>query len=438
MNEDKLTGLQDRGSFMQRLKLHCEQAITMGHLLGLVIIDLDRFYRINDQFGFQVGDEALRHVASLATGVARKRDLVARIGGNQFALILPGIMNQGHAVLAAAKLFRMMEAPIELCGHKVVMKGSAGIAVSPNHSSNFDRLFAHAERAMRQARESEESYLLSDADADESDDNAVSLEFELESAFVSGDLRMFFQPKVQMSSRRPVGAEALMRWKSGIRGYVPPEQFIAAGERAGLINSMTQWALNVSLQLAAKWPDRFGPQTISVNLSPTVMADPDLIDMVSNCLGVWEVPRDALVLEVTESSALSDPEKNFQKFEELADLGVQISLDDFGTGYSSLAYFRDIPADEVKLDKMFVQRMVSSEADRKIARLVIELAHAFDMTITAEGVEDADTFRLLASMGCDYAQGFFIAKPMPHEEYLLWLKQYDGLSQQGAKFRRAS
>lgn len=209
MNEDKLTGLQDRASFMQRLKLHCEQAITMGHLLGLVIIDLDRFYRINDQFGFQVGDEALRHVASLATGAARKRDLVARIGGNQFALILPGIMNQGHAVLAAAKLFRMMEAPIELCGHKVLVKGSAGIAVSPNHSSNFDRLFAHAERAMRQARESEESYRLSDADADESDDNAVSLEFELESAFASGDLRMFFQPKVQMSSRRPVGAEAL-------------------------------------------------------------------------------------------------------------------------------------------------------------------------------------------------------------------------------------
>lgn len=424
MNEDKLTGLQDRVSFLSRLKMHCERAITMGHKLGLLVIDLDRFHRINEWFGFGVGDEALKHSARVLTQVARKKDLVARIGGNQFAIVIPGVMNEGHAVLAAAKLARVLEQPVELMGHEVVLSASTGIALSPQHSSNFDRLFASAERAMREARERDVAYAVSSNAADQENDDALQLEFELESAFASGDLEVYFQPKIDLLSRKPVGAEALMRWHSGIRGYVEPEEFVAAGERARLINNMTQWAVNSALQCAAKWPDRFGQQTVAVNLSAAVLADPNLADSIENCLGLWEVPRCSLILEVTESTALAEPSETFRVFEQLNNIDVKISLDDFGTGYSSLAHFRHIPASEVKLDKSFVQAMVENVADRKIAGLVIDLAHGFDMTVVAEGVETQETLNLLADMGCDSAQGFHIARPMPHDDYVKWLSEF--------------
>lgn len=430
MNEDKLTGLQDFKSFVSRLKLYCQQSITMGHMLGLIVIDVRRFHRINERFGYGVGDEALQHVANLINGVARKRDLVARIGSDQFAMILPGIMNEGHAVLAAVKLSRLLEASIQLDGHKVVLSAASGIAISPTHTSNFDRLFARAEEAMRKSKELELPYYVSSGSDDEEDDAAISMEFELESAFSSGDLAMHFQPKLDLQTLKPIGAEALMRWRSGIRGWVNPEHFIAAGERAGLISNMTQWAINSALQFAGQWPEQFGSQSVAVNLSAVVLADNNLVDNVENCLGVWEVPNESLILEVTESTALADPETSFKQFDALGELGVRISLDDFGTGYSSLAWFRDIPAHELKLDKIFVERMVENDADRKVAELVINLAHAFDMKVVAEGIETASAMRMLADMGCDYGQGFFIARPMAQFEYLRWLHNFSGVSLQ--------
>jgi len=425
VTEDKLTGLQDRASFMARLKMHCERAITMGHKLGLLVIDLNRFHRINEWFGFAVGDEALKHAAKILTQVARKKDLVARLGGNQFAIVIPGVMNEGHAVLAAAKLARVLEQPMELMGREVLLSASTGIALSPQHSSNFDRLFASAERALRDARDRDVSYAISKNIENQDSDDALQLEFELESAFAAGDLEMHFQPKISLKTRRPTGAEALMRWNSGIRGYVDPEEFVAAGERARIISNMTQWAVNSALQCAAQWPDRFGQQSVAINLSAAVLADPNLPDSIENCLGLWEVPQGSLILEVTESTALAMPSETFRVFEQLNSIHVKISLDDFGTGYSSLAHFRNIPASEVKLDKTFVQGIVSDSDDRKIAGLVIDLAHAFDMQVVAEGVENQETLNLLGDMGCDYAQGFHIARPMAQSDYLAWLAQYD-------------
>ncbi|MEM9301886.1 MAG: bifunctional diguanylate cyclase/phosphodiesterase [Pseudomonadota bacterium] len=432
MIEDKLTGLQDRVAFISRLKMHCERAITMGHRLGLLVIDLNRFHRINDWFGFRVGDDALRHAATLIKSVARKRDLVARIGGNQFAMILPGIMNEGHAVLAASKLSRLLEEPIHLAGHKVVLSASTGIALSPEHSTNFDRLFAKAERAMRDARLQEAPFAVCQTLEDEDDDDALLMEFELESAFASGHLQVYFQPKMDMKKEEPVGAEALMRWHNGMRGFVSPEIFIPAGERARLINNMTQWTINSALQFASEWTNRFGQLSVAVNLSPAVLADPNLADNIECCLGVWQVPSGSLILEVTESSALAEPAESFKTFEALAELGVRISLDDFGTGYSSLAHFRNIPAHELKLDRTFVQHITQDMADWKIAAHVIELAHSFDMQVTAEGVESYDAFDTLRNMGCDFAQGFYVAKPMPHAAFRQWLKEYQSLDDSAA------
>lgn len=433
MIEDKLTKLQDRGAFMVRLKRQCEQALNMGSLMGLIVVDVRRFSHINQAFGFKAGDALLVHFAKLLGGIARKRDLVARLGDDEFALILPSLMNEGHAVLAAAKLFRELEVPLEVGGQQIRIKAHAGIAVCPRHASHFEQLLNKAQAALVQARSRGESYVLFDSEDTNREENAADLEFELENAIAGGEFELFYQPQFDVKSMKPVGAEALMRWQSPFRGAVSPDEFIEVAEQTGLITRMTQWAINTALREAKEWPTRFGKQSIAVNLSAVSLRDPNIIDLVNGCMAIWESSADALVLEVTETSAMADPKASFQTFKQLKESGVRISLDDFGTGYSSLVYFRDVPADELKLDRIFVSRMVENKADLHIATLVVQLAHRFGMKVVAEGVEDAKTYELLARIGCDFAQGYFISKPMRHRDYIDWLNRYEGLTKKGPR-----
>lgn len=433
MIEDKLTKLQDRAAFMARLKRQCEQALNMGSLMGLIVVDVRRFSHINQSFGFKAGDALLVHFARLLEGIARKRDLVARLGDDEFALILPSLMNEGHAVLAAAKLFRKLEVPLEVADQQIRIKAHAGIAVCPTHGSHFELVLNKAQAALVEARESGESYVVFNGDDARRTDSTADLEFELENAITGGEFELHYQPQFDVKAMKPVGAEALMRWRSPFRGAVTPDEFIEVAEQTGLITRMTQWAINTALREAKEWPDRFGRQSVAVNLSAVSLRDPNILDLVNGCMAIWESSADSLVLEVTETSAMADPRANFHTFEQLKSSGVRISLDDFGTGYSSLVYFRDVPADELKLDRVFVSRMVENEADLHIATLVVQLAHSFGMKVVAEGVEDARTYELLARIGCDYAQGYFISKPLRHRDYVDWLKRYEGLTKKGPR-----
>lgn len=427
MAEDTLTNTQGRAQFFAVLRRQCEQTSTMGSLLGLLIVDVNRFRKVNEAMGYRGGDQVLKNLAGILRSVARKKDNVARIGDDQFALILPGLMNEGHAVLAATKLLRSLETPMEIDLQSVRVKITVGIALCPEHGSHGEVLLRKAEEALAAARSAGLAYGV----AKKMQPTSLSggdLEFELQEAIAADELRLHYQPKIELATRKPVGVEALVRWKSSLRGDMSPAEFIPVAEQTGLIVNMTQWAINTALREAQEWPTRFGDLSVAVNISAGVLNNGEILDVVSNALGLWSFDPARLVLEVTETSAMADPESSFALFRELRETGVSVSLDDFGTGYSSLAYFRTLAADELKLDMTFVQRMLTSRPDLTIARLAIELAHRFKLRVVAEGVEEVQTFKLLRQLGCDHAQGHLIGRPISSEALSEWLLRFQGLA----------
>jgi sensor c-di-GMP phosphodiesterase-like protein len=246
---------------------------------------------------------------------------------------------------------------------------------------------------------------------------------QLDSAIQRGEMVMHYQPKVRLSDLRPIGAEALMRWNSSSRGTVSPDIFIPIAERTGQIKKLTMWALNTALRQSSEWQHDWGKLSVAVNLPGELATQRDLPDLVESALRLWGKDNIQLVLEITERS-LMDRVHGFDILAAIRALGVEISIDDFGTGYSCLAYFRDIPADELKIDKSFVTRMLTDRASADITSLVIDLAHRFGLTVAAEGVEDSATLDALRASGCDIAQGYLLGKPMPPAAFQEWLQAF--------------
>lgn len=422
--EDELTGLYNRRSFLALLRRHIGLANERGTNLALLVADIDGFARLNATHGYEFGDRCLQHVAGQLREVIRAQDYAARIGDNRFALILPGVMNTGHAELAVQKLFRLLEVPFENEQGKVRMTATVGAAVCPTHATQAEFLLRKAEQSLELARTTGQRWLF----PPESTDNRSfsefwDLEIELDGAVQRGETFLVYQPKLRLPDLKPVGAEALMRWQHRTRGPVSPEHFIPIAEQTGQIRGMTIWALNSALRHAAEWTHPHGPFSIAVNVPAELVGQDDLPDLVENALKLWDGPDVQLILEITERSLVIDPRHSFRILSRIRDLGVKISIDDFGTGYSCLAYFKDIPADELKIDKSFIAGLLIDEACADITSLIIDLAHRFGLRVVAEGVEDEATLEALRQRHCDVVQGYLFAKPMLLDDFADWLLQ---------------
>ncbi|MFC5578923.1 putative bifunctional diguanylate cyclase/phosphodiesterase [Lysobacter niabensis] len=420
--EDELTGLHNRRSFLALLRRHIGFANDRKSNLALIVVDIDGFARLNAAHGYDFGDQALQYVAKQLREVTRAQDYAARIGDNRFALILPGVMNAGHAELAVQKLFRLLEVPFDGGKGKVRMTATVGAAVCPLHASQAEFLLRQAEKSLELARGTGQRWLFP---PESGDDRGFSefwdLEIELDGAVQRGETYLTYQPKLRLSDLQPIGAEALMRWQHRSRGLVSPEQFIPIAEQTGQIKGMTIWALNTALRHASEWrhpPGRFG---VAVNVPAELVGQDDLPDLVENALKLWEAPDVQLVLEITERSLVMDPRHSFRILSRIRDLGVKISIDDFGTGYSCLAYFKDIPADELKIDKSFVAGLLIDASCADIASLIIDLAHRFGMTVVGEGVEDEETLDALRRRNCDVVQGHLFSKALMLDEFNAWM-----------------
>lgn len=419
--DDALTGLRSRRAFLPLLRRQALLANERRASLALVVVDIDGFSRINGTHGYDTGDEVLAHVARQIAAVTRAHDHAARIGDNRFALLLVNVMNAGHVELAVHKLQRLLDVPLQTADARLKVEVTAGAALCPLHASHPDRLLRRAEAALvRARREGARLAFASDALADHDVGELWDLEFQLAGAIERGELQMHFQPQVRAADLGFTGAEALMRWTSPTRGDVPPDVFIPIAERTGLIKKLTVWALNSALRQAAHWPVEGRRVTVAVNLPGMLATQEDLPDLVSDALRLWAAPHVRLVLEITEGS-LMDAGHAFDILERIRALGVGISIDDFGTGYSCLAYFKSIPADEVKVDRTFVQSLASDEDTAALVRLIVELAHRFGLGVAAEGLEDAATLAALRALGCDTVQGFLVGRPMPQDVFLDWL-----------------
>ena len=422
---DKILSLRpNRPSLIRHLESYRVRAAGNGRALGLLVIQVKRGQEFGVLFGFRSIEALMQELAERLAGACRSDDRVMRTGEYEYAVILPELMNEGHALLAANKLLRSLTTPFEIDSQIVSVGASMGIALFPDHAKDCDALLRYAELAAADAVRSDVPYKLYAPTAPKELAGSWDLESELDAALDNGELEIFYQAKINLRGGLLAGAEALLRWRSPKRGLVPPNVFIPVATRSGQIGELTWSALNMALQHAAAWPMRFGPLSLSVNIAPTLLEDSTLVSRVADAMGLWGAKPNRLILEITETAVMRNPDLSFETIRGLKSKGVLVSIDDFGTGYSSLANFKNIPASELKIDKSFVMSMLENPADASIVRTIIGLAQAFDLQVAAEGVENLETLRTLTNIQCNYAQGYYISQPLPAAAFAQFINEY--------------
>ena len=392
--------------------------------VGLLILHIENFDRLVSAFGHRLGSALISALATRLMETVRSRDSVLRISDSKFAVVVNGAHNVGHLMLAANKMSQIMERSVPIGVHNVTATLRCGAAMSPEHTTSAEQLLQHAETALLSAVGNDVTFELYSKEKSDDIVDALGLEIELDLAIARGEFELHYQPKISATDFTPCGAEALIRWHNPKRGPISPEIFIPMADRTGRIEPVTSFVLNTALREAATWPTRLGDLSVSINVTPKVLERIDLPGMILSAMGMWDTKAEKLIVEITEGAIMANPDASFRVLKELRDLGVQISIDDFGTGYSSLAYFKNIPADELKIDKSFVINMLEDSGDKQIVRAVVELARSFGLSVTAEGVEDAGTAQELRALGCDRLQGYFYSRPLPQQEFEAWLDSY--------------
>ena len=418
---DELTGLGNRSLMALRLTEALERRLP-GEQVALVLVDLDRFKEINDTLGHHYGDRLLQLIGSRLSPSLRPEDIVVRLGGDEFAVLLPGVLGLSQAHDIALRLHGSLLDTFDVEGVALSIEASLGIAVSGHHGEDATVLLQRADMAMYAAKRRIGGVRLFEAEMDTHSPDRLRLLGELRLALQRRELVLHFQPKVSLPEGECVGFEALVRWEHPTRGMVPPDQFISLAEGTGLIEPLTRYVLDLALQQCAAWRAAGHPTLpVAVNVSARNLLESDLVEQVALLLGKHDVPATCLVVEVTESAVMADPDKATAVLSRLHALGVAVALDDFGAGYTSLAQLRNLPLRELKIDRQFVTEMATRSDDEMIVRSIVELGHNLGLKLVAEGVEDAASAERLQASGCESAQGYHFARPIPASALPAWL-----------------
>lgn len=416
---DALTGLPNRAFFLDRLQHALAHPVQGGPTLAVIFLDLDRFKVVNDGLGHAMGDQLLVAVAERLRACVGPEESVARFGGDEFTVLLPRVADPATACRVAERAMEALQAPFMLGGHEVCVTTSAGIALHhPKHGAPAD-LLRDADIALYRAKEDGKArYVVFDPGMVASTPERLDLEADLRRAIDRDELRIVYQPIVDIPSGEIVQLEALLRWEHPQHGLLAPGQFIPLAEETGLILPIGQWVLEETCRAAKAWqthdPDR-PPVTVSVNLSATQLQQPTLVDAIAEILRRVELDPTRLMLELTENIIMADTAGTMATIRHLRSLGVQLAIDDFGTGYSSLAYLGRFPVDMLKLDKSFVDGLGRERADTAIVRAVVALGQGLGLKTVAEGVESARQLAELRLLGCTLGQGYYFGKPAPAE-----------------------
>ena len=421
---DALTGLPNRG-----LLTHQLAEVLLTGPAAVLIVDLDRFGQINDTLGAASGDEVLVQVGRRMVTQAPPGATVARLGNDEFSMLLPGIEDVTDGLAIANQVRQALLEPVHVSGLALDGSGAVGVAVSPLHGTDAQLLLRRAEAALRLAKEGEPPVQAWRASLDSTDPRRLALIGELRKALEHDELVLHYQPKVALQAgpdrERAVGAitgvEALVRWQHPVEGLLSSDEFLPMAERTGLIVPLTAVVLQLALSQCRAWLDVGKRIPVAVNLSVRGLLDPQLPATIARLLQTYDLRPEMLSLEITESSVMRDVPRAMPVLERLARSGIALSVDDFGTGYSSLAYLRRLPVSEVKIDKSFVQDMAVDESDAAIVETILGLARHLQLRVVAEGVEDERTRDRLASMGCDVGQGYLFSRPVSAERLMTWL-----------------
>jgi diguanylate cyclase (GGDEF)-like protein len=418
-DHDDLTGLLNRRGFFACLR---ETIAGRSSRVAVLLLDLDGFKEINDTLGHASGDELLRQIGARLRGTLRERDEIARLGGDEFAVLVDAPRTRNGDVNAIGRrVHETLTAPFEVAGLSLQVRASVGVALFPEHGESADELLRLADIAMYQAKQNRTGLSVYHSSADPRGGQALQLSSELERALAEAEFVVHYQPKANVHTGAVTGVEALVRWQHPERGLLAPEAFVPIAERNGLIRGLTLHVVRTALAQQSSWLAEGIDVQLAVNLSVANLLDTDLPRDIASILDDLGVHPSRLKLEITESYLVTDPTLIHGNIEQLCGHGVGLALDDFGTGYSSLTHLRRLPIDEIKIDRSFIQDLDTDSDDAAIVQSTIDLAHSLNLTVVAEGVETELTWNRLREFGCDQAQGYYLARPMPAPQLTGWL-----------------
>jgi diguanylate cyclase len=406
---DALTQLPNRVLFLDRLEREIAHGERDGHRFAVLVVDLDRFKVINDTLGHGVGDQLLIEIARRLIGAVRAVDTVARIGGDEFLLLITAIHEPADAAIIAAKIVAALDKPVSIGGTEVHVSASLGIAVYPSDGANADTLVAHADEAMYFAKQQgRNGFQFFSAGMSVFSRERLDFERDLRSALSLKQFEVHYQPKIDVTTGRMNSVEALLRWRHPTRGLIGPLDFIPLAEESGLIFSIGEWVLREACRQARQWQTEGLPFIrIAVNISPSHFRQPKFLNMVRSALVDHDLEPQYLEVELTETTVMDHADGSVEILEELSRMGVLVSIDDFGTGYSSMSYLRRFPIDKLKIDRSFIKDLTTHTDAASIVKAIISLGHSLQLKVVAEGVETAQQLEQLRELGCDQFQGFF-------------------------------
>lgn len=413
---DSLTSLPNRYHWQNSLEKQCRIAQEKGQPLSVLMLGLDRFKDINDTLGHSIGDRVLQLFGERIQCLLNDGDMVARLGSDEFAILLRN-SGQEEAILTSRRLLDEIEHPFQIEQISLYVGCSIGIALFPSHATRPAELTRFADIAMHIAKQMKTGYTLYERKLDTNSIFKLSMATDLRHAIQHQNLELYFQPQQFLHNREFAGMEVLLRWKHPVHGFVSPESFIPIAEQTGVIHPITLWVLERTFEHINRWnKQNRDPGLVSINISVFNLQASDFVHTVDTLIRKWQVNPEKIMLEITETAMMADPVNAKSTLDALNRLGLKLAIDDFGTGFSSLAYIKQLPVDELKIDKSFVSDMVYDENDAVIVHSTIDLAHNLGLKVVAEGVEDAAIVKQLELLQCDVVQGHYIGKPLPLEE----------------------
>ena len=425
-HHDALTRLPNHQLLKDRLQQAIAFADKSRSVMALLVIDIDRFKTFNDSLGYGIGNELLISIARRLSEFVRETDTVSRQGGEEFLLFLPDLDSATSCVRFIDKLMRELAQPITLSGQEISLSASVGIALYPQDGADFETLLKKADMAMYRAKSGgRNTYRFFNEQMNEGAIEQLTLSVGLRKALDAAQFQLYYQPQIEIGSNRLIGAEALIRWCHPERGMIPPGQFIPVAESSGLIVAIGDWVLQEACREVARWQAAGMSQPlVAVNLSALQFAHGNIEKSVANAIHEAGIAPTMLELELTESIMMHDTENVLASVQRLKETGVSLSIDDFGTGYSSLSYLKRFAVDKLKIDQSFVRELLTDQSDATIVHAIIQMAHNLGLRTIAEGVETAAVLEQLQAYGCDEVQGYYLAKPMPADAFMVYLQQH--------------
>lgn len=410
-SHDLLTRLPNRALFKDRITVALAQAQRDGKPLAVMYLDLDRFKLVNDTLGHMVGDELLQAVSQRLKEMLRESDTLARVGGDEFLMLLPSLATPDASGVIAEKLVRELEKPFQVAEHQLYVTASIGVALAPRDGSNGDTLVRKADAAMYAAKAGgRHGYRLFEPEMEIGPQRRLTLSNDLFMALDAGQLRLHYQPQVDVRSGRITGVEALLRWQHPRHGLLPPGEFLPIAEEAGLSANIGQWVLETACSDLQRWRAMGSNPRMAINFSPSQVEQPDFVSLILSTLQQTGLSTDSLEVELTEESTIKDVSAVVGKLARLADAGVRVAIDDFGIGYSSLSYLRKLPIHTLKIDRSFVQDIRSERDPGSLVSAIVSMAGGLKLNTIAEGVETEAQMRFLHALGCNEMQGYYFSR----------------------------